>query len=170
MQTDRFTTKAQGALQDAQRIAQEQSHQAIDGEHLFLALLRQSEGLIQPLLQKLGVQLARIEQEVEAELGRRAKVQGGTETYLTPEMRKALEAAEKEAHKLKDEYTSTEHLLLGLIDAGGTALKRIFSTHQVSRNEVLRALAELRGNQRVTDQNPEDKFQALEKYGRDLTA
>jgi ATP-dependent Clp protease ATP-binding subunit ClpB len=170
MQLDRFTTKAQGALQDAQRIAQEHSHQALDGEHLMLALLRQSEGLIQPLLQKLGVQPAAIGGELESELTRRAKVQGGSEPYLTNEMRKALTAAEKEAQKLKDDYVSTEHLLLGLIDEGGTSLKRIFSTHKLTRDEVLRALAELRGNQRVTDQNPEDKFQALEKYGRDLTA
>src|ERR1043166_6032267 len=103
MQLDRFTTKAQGALQDAQRVAQEHSHQAIDGEHLLLALLRQSEGLIQPLLQKLGVQPAQMAQEIETELARRAKVQGGAEAYLSPELRKALEAAEKEAHKLKNE-------------------------------------------------------------------
>src|SRR5882762_6803477 len=105
MQLDRFTTKAQGALQDAQRIAQELSHQAIDGEHLMLALLRQSEGLIQPLLQKFGVRPEQIEQELETELARRAKVQGGTEAFLTNDLRKALDAAEKEAHKLKDEYT-----------------------------------------------------------------
>src|SRR5687767_2750599 len=115
MQLERFTTKAQGALQDAQRIAQEQSHQAIDGEHLLLALLRQSEGLIHPLLQKLGVQPNRLEQDLEAELGRRAKVQGTTETFPASELRKALDAAEKEAHKLKDDYVSTEHLLLGLL-------------------------------------------------------
>jgi ATP-dependent Clp protease ATP-binding subunit ClpB len=170
MQLERFTTKAQGALQEAQRIAQEHSHQAIDGEHLMLALLRQSEGLIQPLLQKLGVQPPRIEQELETELARRAKIHGGGEPYLSPELRKALDAAEREAHKLKDEYTSTEHLLLGLIDEGGAALKRILSGHKITRDEILRTLAGLRGNQRVTDQNPEDKFQALEKYGRDLTA
>ncbi len=170
MQLDRFTTKAQGALQDAQRLAQENGHQAFDGEHLLLALLRQSEGLIQPLLQKLGVPPARVEQDLQTELARRAKVQGGGEAYPTPEFRKTLEAAEKEAHKLKDDFVSTEHLLLGLLDEGGASLKKIFSTHKVSRAEVLKALADLRGNQRVTDQNPEDKFQALEKYGRDLTA
>jgi len=136
----------------------------------MLALLRQSEGLIQPLLQKLSVQPVQIEREIETELTRRAKVQGGTEPYLAPELRRALDAAENEARKLKDEYTSTEHLLLALIGDGGTALKRILSTHKVTRDDVLRVLAELRGNQRVTDQNPEDKFQALEKYGRDLTA
>jgi len=171
MQLDRFTTKAQSALQEAQRIAQELSQQAIDGEHLFLALLQQSEGLIQPLLQKLGIPPAQVAREVEAELAGRAKVQGGgAEPYMTPELRKVLDAAEKEARKLKDEYTSTEHLLLALITNGGPALKRILATHKITHDEVLRALAELRGNQRVTDQNPEDKFQALEKYGRDLTA
>jgi len=170
MQLERFTTKAQGALQDAQRLAQEHGHQAFDGEHLLLALLRQSEGLIQPLLQKLGVPPARVEQDLQTELARRAKVQGGGEAYPTPEFRKTLEAAEKEAHKLKDDFVSTEHLLLGLLDEGGASLKKIFAAHKVSRDEVLKALADLRGNQRVTDQNPEDKFQALEKYGRDLTA
>ncbi len=170
MQLERFTTKAQGALQDAQRLAQEHGHQAFDGEHLLLALLRQSEGLIQPLLQKLGVPPARVEQDLQTELARRAKVQGGGEAYPTNEFRKTLEAAEKEAHKLKDDFVSTEHLLLGLLDEAGPSLKKIFSTHKLVRAEVLKALADLRGNQRVTDQNPEDKFQALEKYGRDLTA
>ena len=94
MQLDRFTTKAQGALQDAQHLAQENSHQAIDGEHLLLALLRQSEGLIHPLLQKLGVRPAQVEQELGVELARRAKVQGGGEAYPTNEFRKTLEAAE----------------------------------------------------------------------------
>ncbi len=170
MQLERFTTKAQGALQDAQRLAQDFSHQIFDGEHLLLALLRQSEGLIQPLLQKLGVPPARVEQDLQTELTRRAKVQGGGEAYPTNEFRKTLEAAEKEAHKLKDDFVSTEHLLLGLLDEAGPSLKKIFTTHKVVRAEVLKALADLRGNQRVTDQTPEDKFQALEKYGRDLTA
>ena len=85
-------------------------------------------------------------------------------------MKKALDAAQTEAGKLKDDYISTEHLLLGLLDEGGPSLKKIFQTHGLKRDAVLRALADLRGNQRVTDPNPEDKFQALEKYGRDLTA
>ena len=170
MQTDRFTTKAQGALQDAQRLAREHSHQAIDGEHLLLALLGQGEGLIQPLLQKLGVPWQALASAAEAELSRRAKVQGGGENYPGQDFTKALRAAETEAGKLKDDYISTEHLLLGLLEAGGTALKKIFQTHGLRRDEVLKALAELRGNQRVTDPEPEGKFQALDKYGRDLTA
>ncbi len=171
MQLDRFTTKAQEALQAMQRVAHEHSHQEIDGEHLMLALLDQTEGLIQPLLQKLGVPPAQLVADIEKELGRRAKVHGAssTDTFLGQATKKVLDAALSEASKLKDDFVSTEHLLLGLLDQGGPSLKKIFQTHGLKRDSVLKALAELRGNQRVTDQEPEGKFQALEKYGRDLT-
>jgi len=170
MQLERFTVKAQEALQSAQATAQQYSHQEIDGEHLMLALIDQPEGLIQPLLQKLGIPISAVRSDVERELGRRAKVQGSTDTFLGNTLKKALDAAQAEAGKLKDDYTSTEHLLLALLTNGGSSLKKIFQAHGLKYDAVLKALAELRGNQRVTDQNPEDKFQALEKYGRDLTA
>src|SRR5579859_3200085 len=172
MQPDRLTTKAQAALQDAQRIAYEHSNQEIDAEHLLAALLKQEDGLINPLLQKLGAPTARLAADVEDALGRRAKVQGmsSSDTFLGNTLKKVLDAAEAQAGKLKDEYVSTEHLLLGLLAEGSPALKKIFQSVGLQSAEVLKALAELRGNQRVTDQNPEDKFQALEKYGRDLTA
>jgi ATP-dependent Clp protease ATP-binding subunit ClpB len=172
MHPERFTTKAQEALQSAQRIAHEHSQQEIDGEHLLAALISQEDGLIQPLLQKLGVPVARLAEDVEQALQRRVKVQGSSssDTFLGNSLKKALDAAESQAGKLKDEYVSTEHLLLGLLSEGGTALKKIFQTYGIKANDVLKALAELRGNQRVTDPNPEDKFQSLEKYGRDLTA
>jgi ATP-dependent Clp protease ATP-binding subunit ClpB len=172
MQMDRFTIKSQEALQEAQRIAREHSHQEVDGEHLLLAMIGQAESLIPDLLEKIGVPAAKLKPELEAELARRHKVQGITSTdlFLSPQMKKALDAAESEAGKLKDEYISTEHLLLGLLDEGGPSLKKIFQAHGLKRDLVLRALADLRGNQRVTDANPEGKFQALEKYGRDLTA
>jgi len=172
MQLDRLTLKSQQALQEAQRIAQGYTHQEVDGEHLLLALLGQPESLIPDLLQKVGVSPASLKPDLERELSRRYQVKGttSTELFLSADLKKALDAAQHEAEKLKDEYLSTEHLLLGLIDKGGSALKKMFQTHGLSRDMVLRALAELRGNQRVTDPNPEDKFQALEKYGRDLTA
>ncbi len=172
MHPERFTTKAQAALQSAQRIAQKHSQQEIDGEHLLTALIEQEDGLIQPLLQKLGVPVSRLSEDLEQALQRRVKVQGTTssDTFLGNSLKKALDAAEAQAGKLKDEYVSTEHLLLGLLAEGSSALKKIFQTYGIKSNEVLKALAELRGNQRVTDQNPEDKFQTLEKYGRDLTA
>ncbi len=170
MQPERFTTKAQAALQSAQRIAQEHSHQEIDGEHLLAALLQQEDGLIQPLLQKLGVAIPALSAELEQALQRRVKVQGGAEPFLGASLKKALDAAEAQAAKLKDDYVSTEHMLLGLLAQGGAPLKKIFQSAGIKSDDVLKALAELRGNQRVTDPNPEDKFQALEKYGRDLTA
>ncbi len=172
MQLDRLTQKSQEALQEAQRIAQGYSHQEVDGEHLLLALIGQSDSLIPDLLQKIGVPVAKLKPDLEQELGRRHKVQGTTssDVYLSNNLKKVLDAAQSEAGKLKDDYISTEHLLLGLLDHGGSSLKKIFQAHGLKRDAVLRALAELRGNQRVTDANPEDKFQALEKYGRDLTA
>jgi ATP-dependent Clp protease ATP-binding subunit ClpB len=172
MQQERLTIKSQEALQEAQRIAHGFSHQELDGEHLMLALTGLTESLIPDLLQKIGVQPEQLKAALEQELARRHKVQGGStaDLYLSSSLKKSLDAAQAEAEKLKDDYVSTEHLLLGLLDEGDASLKRIFQTVNLKRDLVLRALAELRGNQRVTDQNPEDKFQALEKYGRDITA
>jgi ATP-dependent Clp protease ATP-binding subunit ClpB len=170
MQPDKLTQKSQEAMQEAQRIAREYSHQEIDGEHLALALIGQTDSLIPDLLERIGVPVARFKPDLEAELARRHKVQGASDAYAGADLRKALDAAQSEANKLKDEYVSTEHLLLGLLDGGGSSLKKIFAKHGLKREAVLKALAELRGNQRVTDQNPEAKFQALDKYGRDLTA
>ena len=172
MQFDRFTIKSQEALQNAQGIARQHAHQEVDGEHLLLALIGQTESLIPDLLKKIGVALPQLQSELERELARRHKVQGASslDVYLSPSLKQALDAAQAEAGKLKDDYLSTEHLLLGLLDKGGPALKKIFQAHNLKREVVLRALADLRGNQRVTDANPEDKFQALDKYGRDLTA
>jgi ATP-dependent Clp protease ATP-binding subunit ClpB len=170
MQPEKLTQKSQETLQAAQRLAREHSHQEIDGEHLALALIGQSESLIPDLLERIGVSIARLKPDLETELARRHKVQGGGDPYAGSDLRKSLEAAQSEATKLKDDYVSTEHLLLGLLDGGGSALKKIFAKHGLKRDAVLKVLAELRGNQRVTDENPEAKFQTLEKYGRDLTA
>ena len=172
MQPDKLTIKAQESVRAAQDIAHRHSHQEMDGEHLLLALLQQSESLIPPLFQKLGASPEKISAEIESELSGRAKVQGtsSSDLFLSSSLKKSLDAAETEAGKLKDDYVSTEHLLLGLLEQGSSSLKRILQASGVRRDAVLKALAELRGNQRVTDPNPEDKFQALEKYGRDLTA
>ncbi len=169
MQPEKLTIKSQEALQQAQNIARSYSHQEMDGEHLALALISQTDSLIPDLLARVGVPPDRLKPDLESELARRHKVQGG-EVFAGSTLKKALDAAQSEATKLKDDYVSTEHLLLGLLDDGGSSLKKIFQKHGLKRDAVLQVLAELRGNQRVTDQNPEDKFQALEKYGRDLTA
>ncbi|HET7625551.1 MAG TPA: ATP-dependent chaperone ClpB [Verrucomicrobiae bacterium] len=170
MQMDKLTIKSQEALQEAQRIAQGYSHQQMDGEHLMLAMIGQTDSLIPDLLEKVGVPGSKLKPDLERELARRHKVQSASDVFMSNDLKKSLDAAQSEAGKLKDDYISTEHLLLGLIDEGDAALKNIFRTHGLKRDLVLRALADLRGNQRVTDPNPEDKFQALEKYGRDLTA
>src|SRR6185436_17279475 len=172
MQLDKLTFKAQAALQEAQQLAHRYSHQEMDGEHLLLALVEQPDNLIPNVLQKLGVALPQLKADLDRELARRHKVQGtsSADVFLSQSLKKTLDAAAAEAGKLKDEYVSTEHLLLGLISEAGAPLKKIFQTHGLKREAVLKALMDLRGNQRVTDPNPEDKFQALEKYGRELTA
>jgi ATP-dependent Clp protease ATP-binding subunit ClpB len=136
----------------------------------LLALIGQSESLVPELLARIGVPPAKLQPDLEKELARRHKIQGGNDPYAGRDLQKALDAAQSEANKLKDDYVSTEHLLLGLLDEASPSLKKIFSAHGLKRDTVLKALADLRGNQRVIDQQPEGKFQALEKYGRDLTA
>src|SRR6184192_43218 len=172
MQLDKLTLKSQEAVQEAQRIAQGFSHQEVDGEHLLLALISQTDSLIPDLIEKIGVPGAKLKPDLERELDRRHKVQGisSTDLFLSSTMKKALDSAQSEASKLKDDYISTEHLLLGLMDQGDSTLKKIFQKHGLRRDSLLKALVDLRGHQRVTDQNPEDKFQTLDKYGRDLTA
>src|ERR1051326_6420176 len=172
MQLDKLTVKAQAALQEAQQLAHRRSHQELDNEHLLLALSEQSDGLIPELLRKLGVSVPKLRADLEGELGRRHKVEGtsSADVFLSPALKKALDAAAAQTEKLKDDYISTEHLLLGLIQEAGPALKKILQAHGLRQADVLKALAGLRGSHRVTDPNPEDKFQALEKYGRDLTS
>jgi len=123
-------------------------------------------------VQKLGATPAALAAAVQQEIDRKVKVRSDSpaDLYSGTALKKSLDAAESEAGKLRDEYISAEHLLLGLLEQGGSALKKIFQTHGLKRDAILKAMAELRGNQRVTDANPEDKFQALDKYGRDLTA
>ena len=172
MRLDKLTVKSQEALQAAQELAHQHSHQEVDGEHLSLSLARQQDGIIPTLLQRVGVDLAKLQADLDTELARRAKVEGTStsDLYLSSELKQALDAAHAEATQLGDEYVSTEHLLLGLLAKGGPALSRVFENYNLRRDGLLDALGQVRGNQHVTDPNPEDKFQALEKYGRDLTA
>jgi len=172
MQSEKFTTKAQEALQATKSIAFDHSNQEADGEHLLAALMQQKDGLLLPLLEKLGVPKARLSRELELLIEKRIKVKGtsSADVFFGNHFKRTLDAAEAAARKLKDDYISTEHLFLGLLDEGGPDLKKLFQANGLKASDVLKGLAELRGNQRVTDPNPEDKFQALEKYGRDLTA
>ena len=172
MRLDKLTTKSQEALEAAQELTHQHTQQEVDGEHLALALTQQQDGIIPTLLKRIEVDLAKLQADLEGELAQRAKVQGAStaDLYLSTELKQALDAAQAEATQLDDEYVSTEHLLLGLLAKGGSALGRVFKKHNFRRDSLLDALVHVRGNQRVTDAKPEDKYQALEKYGRDLTA
>ena len=163
MRLEKFTEKAQEALQEAAALARSLGQQAIEPEHLILALIRQEGGVGRTLLERAGVSVHALEPALVSFVERLPRVSGGGQPYLSTELQKALDQAEQEAEKLKDEYISTEHLLLAL--AANKTLKDAGAGHDA----LLRALRQIRGSQRVTDQNPESKYQALEKYGRDLT-
>src|SRR5437660_639365 len=165
MRQDRYTEKALEALQNAAQTAQESGQQAVEPEHLLLALVRERDGIARPLLEAAGVPVHALEPALVSEIERLAKVRGtAAQTYVSGDLNLVLEQAEREAQRLKDDYISTEHLLLALVER--PALKRAGITHDA----LLKALRAVRGSQRVTDQNPESKYQALERYGRDLTA
>jgi ATP-dependent Clp protease ATP-binding subunit ClpB len=169
MRLEKLTTKSQEALQQAQALADKRNHQAIDVEHLLFALLGQKDGVVVSLLQKLGVPLARLTERLHQALDRLPQVTGAAgQTYITPRLKKVIESAEAEAETLKDEYVSTEHLLLAMVQDTGESGK-ILKELGASRDKILSALVGIRGAQRITDPNPEEKYQALEKYGRDLT-
>src|SRR5512138_1733601 len=169
MRMDKFTVKAQEALQAAQSLADQHSHQAIEPEHLLRALLEQREGVVGPVLAKLGARPDAILREVNAMLERMPKVRGASGQYLGERTRQALERAQAEAQRLRDDYVSTEHLLLALAQERDGVAARLLSASGVTAEAIYKALVEIRGNQRVTDPNPEEKYQALQRYSRDLT-
>src|SRR5437870_1984757 len=172
MRIDRFTQKMQEALQAAQDLASQFNHQEITNEHFLSALLDQSDGITQPLLEKIGVPANRLRERLTGELERRPRVTGAAvDIRLSNELRSVLDGAEKEMAKLKDEYTSAEHYLLALstVPQSGILAAKILKDLGVTRDKLMQALQQVRGSQRVTDQNPEGKYQTLEKYGRDLT-
>ena len=168
MQLDRFTQKAQEAVLAAQALAEGLQSPLLDAEHLLAALVEPDDGVPAETLRRLGVDLPAFRGELASTLARRAKIQGGSLT-LDPRAKRVVDRAQEEARRLGDEYTSTEHLLLGAAEVGGEGQK-LLDRHGASREAILGALASVRGGQRVTSPNPEGTYQALEKYGRDLTA
>ena len=163
MRLDRFTEKAQEALQEAAELARQTGNQAVEPEHLLLALVGQEDGVGRTLLERAGAPVQGLQPALVSAIERLPKVSGAGQPYLGESLSKSLDAAEREAERLKDEYISTEHLLLALAD------QKILKDAGVTHDALLRSLRQVRGTQRVTDQNPESKYQALEKYGRDLT-
>jgi len=170
MRLDKLTIKSQEALQHAQALAERRNHQSIDVEHLLFALLGQKEGVVLSLLQKLGVPATPLLERAQRALDRLPQVTGAAagQTYIAPRLKKLIETAEAAAEGLKDEYVSTEHLLMAMVEDDGEA-GRALRELGVSKDRILKALVEIRGAQRITDPNPEEKYQALEKYSRDLT-
>src|SRR5579872_1839694 len=166
MRFDKFTVKAQEAVARAQQTAQEQNHAEIAPLHLLAALLSEDDGVFKPLMQKLGADPDRLRESVDAQLDRLPKATG-TQTGPSRTLNDVFNHAQKEADRLKDEYISTEHLLLALTQVKDEA-KEILTSAGVTHHAILSALKDIRGGQRVTDQNPEDKYQALQRYGRDL--
>ena len=173
MDISRFTQKTQEALAEAQNVAVRYGHQEVDGEHLLLAFLEQEEGLFPRLLQKMDVPVDAFKEQVEAALSKRPQVRGpGGELgkiYLSQRLYQILTKAQEEAKHLKDEYTSVEHIILVFIDEGNTTdAGRIFAQFKITRERFLEVLTQVRGRQRITSPTPEDTYEALEKYGRDL--
>jgi len=171
MRFDKFTFKAQESIQQAQKLAEEHQHQTIDVEHLLLALVEQAEGVVQPVLRKMGTNPAQVAQRLKEELRRLPQVSGVPQgpAYIGPSLEKILNAALSEAERLKDEYVSTEHLLLAIAEERGGAVGKLLRELGVTKDGIYAALQEIRGGQRVTDQAPEEKYQALERYARNLT-
>ncbi|HEY7281847.1 MAG TPA: Clp protease N-terminal domain-containing protein, partial [Actinomycetota bacterium] len=175
MDPNTFTLKTQAALEAARQQAAARDQQAIEPEHVLLALLGDPDGVVFPLLHRLGVQPRTVRDRAADAADRLPKVYAtpgaATEQRLSPATAQLLDRAWREAQSMTDEYLSTEHLLLAMLDSAGaqTAAGRLLADAGVTRDAVLQALQEVRGRQRVTDQNPEEKYQALERYGRDLT-
>ncbi len=170
MTLEKMTLKAQDAIARAQHIASEYAHQQIEPVHILLSLLKDSEGLVPTILKKIGLNLQVVEISFEHEIKKLPKVQGSgvTQLYLSNQSQKMLNQAMKNADNLKDEYISTEHLLLASLKNTDDPAARILNEMGLTEESVMKILKEIRGSQRVTDQNPEDKYQALIRYGRDL--
>jgi len=171
MQFDKFTVKSQEAVQGAQNLAQGKGHQEVQPEHLMKVLLDQPEGVVTPILQKMGVNPAQLRQEMEALLAKLPQVSGGgyTQAYAGKRLQALLDRAFKVAGEMQDEYVSLEHLVLAVLDDRDSPAAQAFKRKGVTREAFLQALVAIRGSQRVTDPNPEEKYQALEKYARNLT-
>ena len=169
MNIEKYTQNAQQAVMDCQNIAISEGHQMLDGEHLHMALLMQKDGLIPKLLKYMSVDPTAVIADVEEQLEKLPKVSGAADNmYSSRRLSQILMRAEKVAEEFKDEYVSVEHLYIALLEEKGTPSAKIFAKYNITKNKFLEALSKVRGNQRVTSQNPEDNYDALNKYGRDL--
>ncbi|MBN2391442.1 MAG: ATP-dependent chaperone ClpB [Anaerolineae bacterium] len=169
MDPNRYTEKAQEALLRAQGLANERGNPQIDPEHLLLALLEQSDGIVPQIVLRVGTDPQRLRADLEGVIRRKPQAHGGAVPNVSPALSRILQAAEREAGGLRDEYVSTEHILSAMADSSAGDVSRFLAAQGVNREAVLRALTSIRGGQRVTSQNPEGTYNVLEKYGRNLT-
>ncbi len=165
-----MTIKAQEALNDAAAIAQKEDHAQVETEHLLLALLRQEDGIVPPVIERIGADTAALTSNVEALVRQTPKVFGeAAQVYFSSYLSKIIAKSEKEAAALKDDFVSVEHILIAIAEGEGKAAD-LLKKSGITRKAILDALKQIRGNTRVTDQNPEEKYQVLDRYCRDLTA
>ncbi|MCA9144626.1 MAG: ATP-dependent chaperone ClpB, partial [Planctomycetales bacterium] len=164
---DKLTIKAQEAVAAAQNLASEKGNPEVDALHLLAALLRESDGVVQPILNKIGVNRDQLSSMVNAELSRLPKTSGGSQPQVNAGLRETLETSARDAGTMKDDFVSTEHLLVALTK-GKTKAKQILELNGVRESDILSAMQTVRGSSRVSDQNPEEKYQALQRYGIDL--
>ncbi len=169
MNVNKMTIKAREALEKAVELANSLNHQSVDVEHLFLALLDQEEGLVKPILQNIEINLSKLTTLLNDRINMKPKIYGVGQTFVSKDLNEAMENAANEAVRLHDDYVSTEHLLLGILDSKDSSLQELYHQANLNYDSVLLAIKNLRGTQRVTDETPEAKFKALEKYSRDLT-
>jgi len=169
MNLDKFTIMSQEAFQKAHAKAEEMGHQSLLPEHLMWVFIHQEDNIVKSVLAKIESDTARIEAELEQELQKIPRVEGGGEVFMSQELREIMRIAKKEADKLKDEYISTEHLFLGILKGPSSAAKKSLASQGVTEDAVLKALAAIRGSHRITDPEPEGKYRVLERYARDLT-
>src|ERR671917_993430 len=168
MRLDRFTLRGQEAIQSAIEAAERNQHQQVEPEHVLLAMLEQPEGIVRPVLGKIGANVQVVLNDLQAAVGRFPKVQGGQQ-YFSPRLTQIFTASQKQAEKMQDEYISTEHLLLAIADEKDGAAGRLLRQHGVTREDLSKVVEQMRGGTRVTDQNAEANYQALSKYAKDLT-
>ncbi|MDQ1707064.1 MAG: ATP-dependent Clp protease ATP-binding subunit ClpB [Pyrinomonadaceae bacterium] len=168
MRLDKFTLRAQEAIQSAIELAERNQHQQVEPEHLLAVMLEQPEGIVRPVLGKLGVNVAVVLNDVQAAIARFPRVEGGQQ-YFSPRLTQVFTAAQKQADKLQDEFNSTEHLLLAIVDEKDGEAGKLLRQHGVKRDDLFKVIEQMRGGSRITDQNAEQNYQALSKYARDLT-
>jgi ATP-dependent Clp protease ATP-binding subunit ClpB len=166
---DKFTLKSQEALQAAQAHAQEKGNPQLAPEHLLWALIQQKDGVVLPVLQKLGANIQVLAKDLASAVAKLPQVQGQAEIGLSPALGRVLQEAQKEADQFKDEYVSAEHLLIALATAKGESVSQLLQSQGITKDAILKVLVTIRGTQKITDPNPEEKYQALQRYSRDLT-